>query len=180
MTDISDDVETRDPDSPGFDAFAKFGLAINSLTDELKLQRRMEQNRLAQLPNYIALARMSSPGANVTDIVDFLGPQPGRVWVVRLLLALASPLGANAAVVTWYVGQIMPGPAAGQLPSTMGVWQFASVSNYQNFTSDVIKVYPGEHLIAGLTGVPAASNIALKAAINDQPLYAQNTVAAVE
>lgn len=180
MTDVVDDIPTRDTESPGFDLFAKFGLAVTSLTDELRQHRRMEQDRLSRLPIYIPIARMSSPGVAVTDLQDFGGPQPGRMWVVRLLVALASPLAANAAVITWYVGQVMPGPAAGQLPSTMGVWQFPSVPGFQNFTSDVVKVLPGEHLIAGLTGVPAASNISLKAAINDQPLFAQRTVAAVE
>jgi hypothetical protein len=180
MTDSVDDVFDNPEPQPGFDLFAKFGLALGKLTDELVEHRRMEQQRLARLPIYIGLARMSSPGAAVTDLVDFQGPQPGRMWVVRLLTALASPLAANVAVVTWYVGQIMPGPAAGMLPSTMAVWQFPSVPGFQNFTSDVIKVMPGEHLIAGLTAIPAASNIALKAAINDQPLFAQRGAVAVE
>lgn len=181
MTDSVDDVfENPDP-QPGFDLFAKFGLAIGKLTDELVEHRRMEQRRLARLPIYVPLSRMSTPGVAVTDIQDFQGPQPGRMWVVRLLAALASPIAANAAVVTWYVGQIMPGPAAGMLPSTMAVWQFPSVPGFQNFTSDVIKVLPGEHLIAGLTGVPASSLIALKAAINDQPMFSQaGAVAAIE
>ncbi len=168
-------------DSPGlFDLFAKFNLSIDRLGNQIAKQIANEQARLARLPIYIPLSKMSSPGAAVTDVQDFGGPQPGRVWVVRLLTALASPLAANTAVVTWYVGQVMPGPAAGMLPATMGVWQFASVPNFQNFTSDVIKVLPGEHLIAGLTGVPAASNIALKVAINDQPLSAQSHAVAVE
>lgn len=176
--DVDADVDAA---SPGlFDLFAKFNLSIDRLSDQIAKQNATEQARLAKMPIYIALSKMSSPGAAVTDIQDFGGPQPGRVWVVRLLSALASPLAANAAVVTWYVGQSMPGPAAGMLPSTMGVWQFGSVPNFQNFTSDVIKVLPSEHLIAGLTGIPASSNIALKVAINDQPLFAQSRAVAVE
>jgi hypothetical protein len=65
----------------------------------------------------------------------------------------------------------MPGPAAGMLPSTMVVWQFASLPNFQSFTSDVIHINPGEHLIAGITGIPAASVISLGALFNDQLVY---------
>lgn len=168
-------------DTPsGLDLFAKFHLAITGLTDEMVKARLREQRRLAALPVYIRLSRMSSPGAAVTDIQDFGGPQPGRKWNVRLLVARASPGAANAAVVDWYVGQVMPGPAAGQLPSTMSVWQFASVPGFQNFTSNVIEILPGEHLIAGLTNIPASSNIALTVAVNDQPIWAQTAVVALE
>lgn len=167
-----------DPDTdhsgPFVDLFAKFNLSLSSLSDEIRLTRqengRREQARLASQPNYVPLQRMSVPGAAVTDLQDFGGPQPGRQWEIRLLTAYASPLAVNATLVTWYVGQIMPGPAAGMLPATMARWQFASVPAQQNFTSDVIKVYPGERLIAGLTGIPANSVIALNASIADQPM----------
>lgn len=167
-------------DNPLVALFAKFDLSINSLTRQVARANQLEQQRLAALPNYLPIARMSSPGAAVVDFQDFQGPQPGRIWVVRLLAAVAQPLAANAALVTWYVGQNMPGPAAGMMPSTMARWQFPSVPGFQNFTSDVIKVLPGERLIAGLTGIPASSQIALIAAINDQPLYAQSFPVAVE
>jgi hypothetical protein len=162
------------------DVFAKFEFSLNDLTKEVKKANQYEQRRLAALPNYIPISRMSSPGVAVTDIQDFDGPQPGRQWIVRLLAAVASPDAANAAKVTWYVGQRMPGPGAGMLPATMFRWQFPSVPGFQNFTSEVIKVLPNEKLIAGLTGIPASSNIALIAAVLDAPLYAQSVVAAVE
>lgn len=293
MTAPESDVDFLDQDG-GLNLFAKFKLSIDTLTSAIEKNTlktiRAEQFRLAQLPNYIPLARMSSVGAGTTDIQDFGGPQPGRVWVVRLLAAFGSPLSApvtpvynsasatfgaglanslalpvsfesitgfsvnfqggaapvsgqiavtnvvggslfylvtvpttglnfqinypnplpstgvapvvnvpamaagpysitvygtysNAtagAVVTWYSGQVMPGPAAGQLPSTMARWQFANLPGTQNFTSDVFKVMPGEHLIAGLTGIPINTNNALIAAVNDQPLYAQGFPVAVE
>lgn len=177
MTDsVLDFLDTGDDEEQtGLNLFAKFDLAIKGLTgaiEESNANARKGQRRMADIPRYVALSRMSVPGAAVTDIQDFGGPQPGRQWVVRLLSAYASPLAANASLVTWYVGQIMPGPAAGMLPSTMARWQFASVPAQQNFTSDVIKILSGEHLIAGLTGVPASSSIALNVAINDQPLWA--------
>lgn len=156
------------------DLFGKLSIGINSLTAEMADARKREQRRLAHLPVNISLDRQSLPGAAVTDIQDFGGPQPGREWVVRLLLAIAAPIAANATVVTWYVGQVMPGPAAGQLPASMAQWQFASVPSFQNFTSDVIHIKPGEHLIAGLTGIPAASAIFLGASIDDQLLYDVN------
>ena len=161
------------------DLFAKLHLSIDTLSKKVQRQIDDEQKRLAGLPNYIALGRMSTPGAAVTDIQDFGGPQPGRQWVVRLLVAVASPLAANASVVSWYVGQVMPGPAAGMLPATMTRWQFPSVPGFQNFTADVVKLFPNEHLIAGLTGIPASSSIALIAAINDEPLYAATHAVAI-
>lgn len=293
MTAPESDVDFLDQD--GLNLFAKFKLSIDTLTSAVEKNTlkaiRAEQFRLAQLPTYIPLARMSSVGAGTTDVQDFGGPQPGRVWVVRLLAAFGSPLstlspapvynsvsatfgaglanslalpvsfesitgfsvnfqGGAAAVsgqiavtnivggslfylvtvpvggkdftvtypnplpstgvapvvnvpamaagpysitiygtysnqspgatVTWYSGQVMPGPAAGQLPSTMARWQFANLPGTQNFTSDVFKVMPGEHLIAGLTGIPINTNNALIAAVNDQPLYAQGFPVAVE
>lgn len=170
-----------DTESDGklFELFANFKLSLDTLNKQLKRQYDQEQARLASLPDYIGLSRMSTPGAAVTDLQDFGGPQPGRQWIVRLIAAFASPLAANATVVTWYIGQIVPGPAAGMLPSTMAKWQFPSVPGFQNFTSDVLKLFPGEHLIAGLTGIPASSNISLSASINDEPLKSARQAVAV-
>lgn len=152
------------------DLLGQIHVGITDLTTEVKRQYNAEQKRLTNVPINLPQSRLSTP-AGATDLQDFGGPTPGREWIVRLLNAFAVPLAANAAVVTWYVGSIVPGPAAGMLPATMGVWQFSSVPGFQVFTSDVIRVRQGEHLIAGLTGVPAASAIALKAIVNDQPLY---------
>jgi hypothetical protein len=166
---------------PGtLDLFAKFHLSIGNLTKAINQANRLEQQRLATLPVNYPFSKMSSPGAATTDLQDFGGPTPGRQWVIRLLTAFASPLAANAAVVTWYVGQVVPGPAAGMLPATMARWQFASVPAFQNFTTDIIKVQVGEHLIAGLTGIPASSNIGLTAIVNDYPLFGQAAAVAVE
>lgn len=163
----------EDEDSnPLFKLYAKLNLSIDRLGDRIAKQMRQEQQRLANLPVNVPFSRLSLLAGGGTDIQDFGGPQNGRVWFVRLLGALPSPLGANAAVVTWYVGQPMPGPAAGQLPATLARWQFTTVPAFQTFTSDVIKVLPGEHLIAGITGAPANSSLALTVSVNDQPQFA--------
>jgi hypothetical protein len=73
----------------------------------------------------------------------------------------------------------MPGAAAGMLPSGMARWQFPSIPAFKDF-SDLIRVVPGERLLAGLTGVPASSFIALTAIVQDMPLFAQRRVIAVE
>lgn len=159
--------------------FANLDISVKSLTQAMQEQRAAEQQALRDIPRNVALAKMSSPGLATTDIQDFGGPQNGREWDVLLLTAFASPLAANAAVVTWYVGQNSGGPAAGMLPSTMVRWQFPSVPNQEDFGPGVVKVRNGERLIAGLTNIPNNSNIGLVAVINDQPLYGGVPVAAV-
>lgn len=170
MTDIEQDVAD---DAPGLHLFARLGLAIETLNQNMAKQMDQEQRRLAALPVNIPFQRLSNPGAGTTDIQDLQGPQPGRVWIVRLLSAFASPVAANAATVSWYIGQVMPGDAAGQLPLTMKRWEFTSLPAAEKFTSDVLVVRNGEHLIAGLTGIPASSRIFLSGTVDDQPLWAQ-------
>lgn len=144
-------------------------IGINSAVAELQKANRMEQDRLDRLPKYLPISRMVQNLAAPTFIVDFDGPLPGRQWAVSTLTAVASPLAANAALVTWYVGQVMPGPAAGMLPSTMMRWQFPSVPAFEDFSPRTIQILPGEKLIAGLTGIPATSSITLTAGILDYP-----------
>lgn len=171
-----DDASTQDH---WFDVFAKFSLSVDRLATQLERQNSLEQKRLSVLPRNIPMIRRSQPGAGTTDVQAFGGPQPGREWVVRLLAAFASPLAANASVVTWYVGQNMPGAAAGTLPSGMARWQFPSVPGFQNFTSDVIVLRWGEQLVAGLTAVPLNSVIDLTAVVDDQPEFAERFRVAV-
>lgn len=164
------DADTGPDSHAWFDLFGKLSVSLDSVTSQLKEQFRREQEALRHVPVTIDLDRMSQPGAAVTDLQDFGGPQPGREWKVRVLSAIAVPLAANATIVTWYVGQIMPGPAAGMLPATMAKWQFTSVPAFEDFSS-ALTIKNGEHLIAGLTNIPASSTIALGASIDDQLLY---------
>lgn len=169
--------EDIDPDAPDegnlFNMFAKFSLSLDRLTAKIDKMNRLEQARLSVLPNPIAKSQMALLAGGGATFLDFDGPQPGRKWVVRLLIAQPSVIIASGPpVVTWYVGQIIPGPATGQMPATMARWQFAAVPAYQNFTADVIQVQPGERLIAGITAAPALTALAVTAVFNDQPLNA--------
>jgi hypothetical protein len=92
---------------------------------------------------------------------------------------VSGTLATNATVVTWYVGQIMPGPAPGVLPITLHRWQFASIPGFQTFGNSVISVNQGEHLIAGLTGIAANADIALNASIEDQPAFGAQAAYAI-
>ena len=177
MTDMIESAVEND--DPGFHLFAKLGVAIESLSDQIKKANDNEQRRLAALPINIPFQRLSTP-AGATDIQDFGGPQPGRVWTVRLLSAFADPVAANAAVVSWYVGQPMPGNAVGQLPLSMKRWEFSSLPASEKFTSNVLVIRNGERLIAGLTAVPASSHIFLSVTVNDQPAWAQRYAVAPE
>ncbi len=171
--------EENVPEEPGVGFFAKFFASLDTLNQQLARANRLEQARLALLPNFVSIAKLSAPGVATTDIVSFGGPQAGRQWTVRMLSAVSSALAANASVVHWYVGQIMPGNQPPQ--PTEAVWMMASVPNFETFGGDEIKVLPNQHLIAYLTSIPASSSIALRVAINDQTLYSQSTsVAATE
>lgn len=165
------DVETSGPE-PGawLDLFGKLKVSLDSIGTQLAQANRLEQEALKHVPVNIPFSQVAQPGAATTALIDFGGPQNGRQWDVRMLSAIAVPLAANATVVTWYVGQIMPGVAAGMLPATMAVWQFPSVPSFEDF-SHTVTLKSGEHLIAGLTGVPASSVIALKAIVDDSILY---------
>lgn len=163
--------ETIPEEGPGFHLFAKFGLAIESMAAELRKASDREQRRLMALPINYPLNRLSNL-AVATDVLDFNGPQPGRIWHVRLLTAYATPVGANATTISWYVGQIMPGDAVGQLPVNMKRWEFTSLPGDDDFSPGVIVVRNGEKLIAGLTGIPASSRISVTAVIADEPEWA--------
>jgi len=175
MTDPTTDIPE---DGPGFHMFAKLGVAIESLSANLAKQQDLEQRRLSALPINIPFQFLSNIAAGTTDVKDFGGPQPGRVWVVRLLTAFASPVAANAAVVSWYVGQVMPGDAAGQLPLSFKRWEFSSLPGEAVFGSNTITIRAGEHLIAGITNIPASSRIFLNGVVNDEPLWASRVVVA--
>ena len=166
--------DTQDTDSDGglsLKVFADLSLAIGELRDQTKALRK-EQARLAAQPNVVTFEQMAISAAGGSMVVDMGGQAcpAGRMWVVRLFGVVASPFAANASVLTWYIGQNIPGPAAGQLPATWSRWQ-QNVPNFQNFTSNVHTVMPNQRLLAGLTAMPASTSLALIAVVNDLPLH---------
>lgn len=84
-----------------------------------------------------------------------------------------------AAVATWYVGNIVTGPAVGQPPTSMARYQ-QTAPTFSKVANAGIRVLPGEKLIVGLTSVPASTTLTLGAIIESQPLYAQIGPVAVE
>lgn len=135
---------------------------------------------LANLPRQIPLYQESINATN-TDFLDLGGPQAGRQWEVRLLIAISATVAGFVAMattpVTWYVGQKIAGNAPGILPMAMVRWQFSSIPNFKDLSGDQLKVLPNEHLMVGLTGIPAApTQIICMATVNDLPLFAGRTV----
>src|SRR5215469_7812284 len=93
--------ETTDDGGFSLKVFADLSLVLGDVRDQLK-RFRTEQARLAAQPNVVTLEQMAQPGAAATFIQDMGSPQDGRTWIVRMLVAAASPLAANAAITTWY------------------------------------------------------------------------------
>jgi hypothetical protein len=57
-------------------------------------------------------------------------------------------------------------------------WQHQSIPSRDEFSGDQIQVLPNEHLLAGLTGIPAApTQIMCIAVIDDLPLFIGRVVA---
>jgi len=169
-----------------FDMFAAFSLSLSSLNGELKRLNDYNEEQLRQanarrsLPRQLSLVLESVSATNV-DILDFGGPQPGRKWEVRgigIISATAAGFVTMATCVsTWYEGIRMTGNAAGILPLSQARWQLPSVPGNQKFGADEFQIVPQNHLIVGLTGIPAApTQIYCIALINDLPLYTGRVV----
>lgn len=176
-----DDIEQAvEDDSAGFHLFAKLGLSIDNLAAELKRDNDRQQQRLNNLPRYITAERISIGNS----LIDFGSPQPGRVWIIRLLGAGESPdpTLANGADVTWFIGPYVPGIANPNLMPITSVREcFATgLPVFRTYTSNVLQVLANQHLVAGVTATPASphNSIALVAAFLDQPLWAQAEVVA--
>lgn len=175
MTDIIEQATAED--SPGFHLFAKVGLAIESLTAEVKRSNDRQQRLLNALPRYVTMEKFTV-GAG---LIDFGAPQNGRVWIVRLLAGAESPdpTLANATSVTWYIGPYVPGASgANLLPVTSARECLVGLPAFRTYTSNVHVVLANQHLVAGVTGVPASphNGIAVVAAVLDQPQWAQGEI----
>ena len=163
--------------SPGFslDIFASLDASIGALSLEMKRANNAAARARALLPRQIALFQQST-SATAVDLLSMGGPQNGRKWEIRLLntysVTSAGFVAMATTVTTWYVGQKVIGNAPGILPINMARWQSPSVPAQEDFSGDTITVLPGELLMAGLTGIPAApTQIMCIAVIDDMPLY---------
>lgn len=145
------------------DLLGKIHLGINDLATQQAKQYVEEQRRLAGLPNYFTISRDTQ--GPTTALLDFGSPQNGRTWTVRLLTGFSGDLTANAAVATWYVGPKVA-TAAGISVVTSARWQFASLPSMQKFSGEIV-LQPNEHLLVGVTGIPASSNLLFNVAIED-------------
>jgi hypothetical protein len=166
--DVGGDAEA-DSNGAFLNLFGKLTASIDSLSATISKQMQREQWLLSHVPVSIPVTGSTLNG-DVTRIVDFGGPQPGREWVIRLLTATTDAMATNAAQVTWYVGNNIP-TGAGTLLADWAIWQFTTVPGFQNFTSDVHHIKSGEHLLAGVTGIVGGTPIRLKASIHDEILY---------
>jgi hypothetical protein len=180
---MSDNNDETDP-NPFLDLAASFSLSLSGLGGEMKRLNdhydAQQQRARAALPRNLPLIQQST-SATTVDLLDFGGPQAGRQWEIRLLGVVSATsagfVAMAATFTTWYVGQKMTGNAPGILPIAQARWQFPTVPAFNDFSGDSLKVLPNEHLLAGLTGIPAApTQIMCIAVINDLPLYTGRAV----
>lgn len=161
-------METSEVPSPLLDLFAKFSLQLDSMNTQLKRANELEQRKLAMQPDVLTKVDVFNSSAT-TYVHDFDGPQDGRIWHVRLLGCVALPFAANAAIPTFYVGTNVSSGVAG-VPAFPPRWQFPSVPGFQKFSAGEIMLYPKEHLLLGLTSIPASSTIMTVVTINSEPM----------
>lgn len=162
-----------DADSGGIlaDLLLKINVGIGSLNKKLAAAEQREAIRLANLPNYTVLSRSTLNNAATSTLV-FGGPQPGRQWVVNLLSAGPTSLAANAAAISWFVGQpVLGGLSAGIPPMSQFVYQMPSTPSTQAFTSQVLRVMPNEQLFVVVTNDPQTAPIVINARVQDMPVW---------
>ncbi len=164
--------EENVPD-PGLNIFAKLSLSLDGIREQMEKSYRLEQARLAMLPNFVRIPRGVIPGAAVTSLVSFGGPQAGRQWTLRMLMALSTSLATNATIVHWFVGN--PLGANQPPPASEAVWAFSSVPGVKEFGGDAIKVLPNQQVLAWCTNIPALTELQFNISVNDQTLYSQST-----
>lgn len=168
MSDVSADLAVDLGTSDGgvvADLLGKIHIGINDSIAEQRKANQLEQRRLAGLPNYFTISKVSQVAG--TDTINFGGPQNGRQWEVALLFAMDSLQIANAAIITWYVGQDMRQGTTALMQITMARWQFPSLPSMKDFGGGQITIQPNEVLIAQIVSAPAGKSIVMNVGIND-------------
>lgn len=154
------------------EAVGNIQLTIGNISEEMKRQRRLtEQQRLAAIRNYVPLSGQTTLDASGGGIVDFGTPQDGRVWVIRQVGS--SVQGSEnvtptaAAVVTWYIGSLLPNRGT---VTSQWIENHNTLPQKSTYTSDIYQVRKQEHLFAVVTGGTTGALIVCVARINDEPL----------
>lgn len=166
------------------DLAGRLSLSLGRLEAKVeKLDRKMtEQARLAQYPRQLPLFQTFT----AAGFYDAGGPQMGRFWQVRLfgVTGLATPglatwvVGGTPPIVTLYEGQLSQSVenAAGILAPTQVRWQFNTLPGWENFSGDQCRINQNQHLIIGVTNVPATTQLNVVVVINDIPIDAGEAV----
>jgi len=96
--DVGGDAEA-DGNGAFLNLFGKLTASIDSLAATIDKQMKREQWLLSHVPVSIPVTGSTLNG-DVTRIVDFGGPQPGREWVIRLLTANTDAMVTIANILT--------------------------------------------------------------------------------
>jgi hypothetical protein len=100
--------------TPGFQLGLDFKLSIDTLTEEVRKNNRLEQLKLARIPKQVPYAYSVALNGAGVGIQDIGGPQPGREWIVRLLTAVPAAYAG-----TQYTGSTDTGAAGAAVSTTL-------------------------------------------------------------
>lgn len=162
------------------DLSASGSLSINlgklSASVDVLGKKMDEQIRLSAYPRQLPLYQSFT----ANGFYDAGGPQMGRFWEVRLfgVTGLSTPglaawvVGGTPPVVTLYEAQSVTSLqlAAGILPPSQVRWQLNALPAWENFSGDQCRINQNQHLIVGVSNIPATTALYVVVVINDIPI----------
>jgi hypothetical protein len=163
------------------DFMVKLGLSLDGISAGIStMNKRAERENQLKLAAFPRSEALFSPPFVAAGFYDFGGPQLGRHWEVRLagVVGIVTPannawvVGGTPPVVTFYEGLLMTGiaMAPGILPAGLVKWQFNALPAFDNFSGDQFIIHENQHLLVGVTTVPATTALTCIATINDFPI----------
>lgn len=180
-TETSNDIED---DSPHWlNLFAKLSLSIDKMTSVMQRQQLDAQRRLAILPrSFIIPAGVNLDGAGQA-VYSFGGPQPGREWIVRELMAVhagytfLNPTGTSTTTAAGAAGSVsLPGGGCVVTGFDVSIGP-AVAAGLATVTLSNVPGGPYTYFIDEVTGASEQFSKTLNLPTNSSPTLSVNAVA---